>query len=279
MSLSIPQPQAAYDAVASQANALIDGLQRVGKSPQSPQKPIVDSAFDSFAQQLVSHTSATGEVKAGDLQTEDDPRPALQEYRSSKSLGLVDSVFPGTVGLGEREQQIRSGEVLISLSRPGTDDLEKVRIPIATAADAAELDQSLVDSGAGPATTLTQLAQKIDSIEGLSAAVEDGKLNVTSNDGATKFAISDTGTGLLAQLGGEHVAARDAFDRFVGTTVYGQMLSAMRKGTGEPAYFYGGKAEEMFRKQLDTVLADKLTEATSGQFSEGLYRAQFNAYG
>ena len=56
---------------------------------------------------------------------------------------------------------------------------------------------------------------------------------------------------------------RKAFQDFVGQTFYGQMLGAMRKTVGKPAYLYGGRAEEVFQKQLDQVMAEKLSEATA----------------
>ena len=65
---------------------------------------------------------------------------------------------------------------------------------------------------------------------------------------------------------------KQAFDQFVGQTLFGQMLSSMRKTVGEPAYFHGGQAEEMFRGQLDQILAERMTEASAGQMSQSLYR-------
>ena len=56
---------------------------------------------------------------------------------------------------------------------------------------------------------------------------------------------------------------RAAFDQFVGQTFYSQLLSAMRQTVGEPAYFHGGHAEEVFQSQLDQVLSEKLTEANA----------------
>jgi flagellar protein FlgJ len=64
---------------------------------------------------------------------------------------------------------------------------------------------------------------------------------------------------------------RKAFQDFVGQTFYGQMLSAMRKTVGQPAYLYGGRTEEVFQKQLDQVLAEKLSEATAETFTEPMY--------
>ena len=64
---------------------------------------------------------------------------------------------------------------------------------------------------------------------------------------------------------------RQAFDRFIGTTFYGQMLAAMQKTVNKPAYFHGGQAEEMFRSQLNQVLAEKLAENTSEQLTGPMF--------
>ena len=64
---------------------------------------------------------------------------------------------------------------------------------------------------------------------------------------------------------------RKAFDDFVGQTFYGQMLSAMRDTVGKPAYMYGGRAEEVFQKQLDQLMAEKLSDATASTFTGPMY--------
>jgi len=64
---------------------------------------------------------------------------------------------------------------------------------------------------------------------------------------------------------------RKAFDSFVGQTFYGQMLSAMRKTVGKPAYFHGGRAEEMFQQQLDQILGEKLADASADKFSGPMF--------
>ncbi len=65
---------------------------------------------------------------------------------------------------------------------------------------------------------------------------------------------------------------RKAFDQFVGETFYGQMLQAMRKTQNKPAYFHGGRAEDIFQQQFDQVLAEKLTAATADQFTGPMYQ-------
>lgn len=67
-------------------------------------------------------------------------------------------------------------------------------------------------------------------------------------------------------------ALRKAFQDFVGQTLYGQMLSAMRKTVGPPAYFHGGRAEEVFQAQLDQVLAEKLSDASAATLAEPMYQ-------
>ena len=64
---------------------------------------------------------------------------------------------------------------------------------------------------------------------------------------------------------------REAFQDFVGQTFFGQMLSAMRKTVGKPAYLHGGRTEEVFQSQLDQVLAEKLSDATAESFAEPMY--------
>lgn len=71
--------------------------------------------------------------------------------------------------------------------------------------------------------------------------------------------------------GGEQGQLREAFDGFVGEVFFSQMLKAMRKTVGKPAYFHGGRAEEIFTQQLDQVLAEKLSKTTAEQFSGPMF--------
>ena len=64
---------------------------------------------------------------------------------------------------------------------------------------------------------------------------------------------------------------REAFDTFVGETFYGQMLSAMRQSVGKPAYFHGGRAEEIFQGQLDQILAQQFTKSDGHNLSGAMY--------
>jgi hypothetical protein len=64
---------------------------------------------------------------------------------------------------------------------------------------------------------------------------------------------------------------RHQFDKFVGGTFYRQMLSEMQKTVGKPAYFHGGQAEEMFRSELNSKLADQMAESTAEQFTGPMF--------
>jgi peptidoglycan hydrolase FlgJ len=64
---------------------------------------------------------------------------------------------------------------------------------------------------------------------------------------------------------------RKAFDDFVGQTFFGQLLHSMRKTVDKPAYFNGGRAEDIFQQQLDQVLAKNISEASADKFSGPMF--------
>jgi flagellar protein FlgJ len=64
---------------------------------------------------------------------------------------------------------------------------------------------------------------------------------------------------------------KDAFGDFVGNTFYGQLIASMRKTVDKPAYFHGGRGEEVFQGQLDQMLAESLSNATQEQFAGPMF--------
>jgi Rod binding domain-containing protein len=64
---------------------------------------------------------------------------------------------------------------------------------------------------------------------------------------------------------------RKTFNSFVGQVFFGQLLKAMRKTVGKPAYLHGGRAEEIFQQQLDQILGEKLAEVSGKKFSEPMF--------
>lgn len=80
-------------------------------------------------------------------------------------------------------------------------------------------------------------------------------------------------TGLSNEAGtdNETSATREAFDKFVGGTFYRQMLSEMQKSVGKPAFMHGGQAEETFRSELNSHLADKMAESSAQDFTGSMF--------
>ena len=64
---------------------------------------------------------------------------------------------------------------------------------------------------------------------------------------------------------------REAFGDFVGQTFFGQLISSMRSTVDKPAYFHGGRAEEVFQGQLDQMLVEKMSDASKETFAEPMY--------
>lgn len=64
---------------------------------------------------------------------------------------------------------------------------------------------------------------------------------------------------------------REKFDQFVGESMFGQMLKSMRESLGKPAYFHGGRAEEVFQSQLDQLLVEKISDASAEQISQPMF--------
>jgi hypothetical protein len=68
---------------------------------------------------------------------------------------------------------------------------------------------------------------------------------------------------------------RDAFSQFVGEAFFVQMFKAMRQTVGKPAYFHGGRGEEVFKSQLDQTMAELMTEREGARLSESMFARQF----
>lgn len=64
---------------------------------------------------------------------------------------------------------------------------------------------------------------------------------------------------------------KEAFSDFVGQTFFGQLIASMRKTVEKPAYFHGGRAEEVFQGQLDQILTERISDASREQFAEPMY--------
>ena len=80
----------------------------------------------------------------------------------------------------------------------------------------------------------------------------------------------------ISATSGVKAAAPDAelkkvFTQFAAGTFYSEMLGSLRKGTGKPAYFDGGYAEDVFRAEMDRHIADNLASQHGETFAGPLY--------
>ncbi|PHS03749.1 MAG: hypothetical protein COA78_17385 [Blastopirellula sp.] len=75
------------------------------------------------------------------------------------------------------------------------------------------------------------------------------------------------------QLGkdGETGELREKFDEFVGQTLFGQMLKSMRSTQDKPAYFHGGRGEEVFQSELDHLLVQEMTKASAKEITGPMF--------
>jgi Rod binding domain-containing protein len=92
---------------------------------------------------------------------------------------------------------------------------------------------------------------------------------------AAAFARNEPSPGPSLKGSGNAEALREQFTQFVGETFFGQMIKSLRAATEKPAYFHGGRAEEVFQSQLDQKLAEHLTEASAAKFAEPMFERQF----
>lgn len=66
---------------------------------------------------------------------------------------------------------------------------------------------------------------------------------------------------------------RRRVDEFVGMTFYGTLLRTMRNSSMKGPYGHGGRGEEIFTGQLDTILAQRMGQASGSSLNEAVYRS------
>ena len=96
-------------------------------------------------------------------------------------------------------------------------------------------------------------------------------VDMTSLSAAPSFALQAPQPKPPSATDGDSKELRKTFDEFVGESFYGQMLSSMRKSLGKPAYFHGGRAEEIFQGQLDQTLSQQMTKASASKFTGPMF--------
>jgi Rod binding domain-containing protein len=93
-----------------------------------------------------------------------------------------------------------------------------------------------------------------------------------SNISSLRSAAQQVPTGTQVR---EAMEVRDAFSQFVGEAFFVQMFKAMRQTVCEPAYFHGGRGEEVFQSQLDQTMAEQMTQREGNRLSEAMFSQQF----
>ncbi len=69
------------------------------------------------------------------------------------------------------------------------------------------------------------------------------------------------------------MTTKQAFQKFVASTFYKQMLKAMRSTQEKVQYLDGGQAEQAFRSQLDQQISEDLAANHGAAFSDSLYES------
>ena len=64
---------------------------------------------------------------------------------------------------------------------------------------------------------------------------------------------------------------QQAFQDFFAGTFYKQMFQSLRKMHSKPAYFHGGRAEEVFQSQMDQQVAENLARDQGSSFSDPMF--------
>jgi Rod binding domain-containing protein len=64
---------------------------------------------------------------------------------------------------------------------------------------------------------------------------------------------------------------REKFNAFVAGTFFKSMLEAMRKTVGKNPLIHGGRAEEIFRSQLDNTLVERIADQSGDGFSNKMF--------
>lgn len=93
---------------------------------------------------------------------------------------------------------------------------------------------------------------------------------ITTTDASQTYRALSTQKSFSPPVGDED-AVKEAFTDFIGQSLFGQMMSAMRETVKQPAYFGGGQAEKIFQQQMDQTLVENITEASADRIAEPMY--------
>jgi len=84
-------------------------------------------------------------------------------------------------------------------------------------------------------------------------------------------AIENVSTGSPASNGDLH-RLRDAVGQAVGSVFFGTLLKTMRSSDLTGKYGHGGRGEEVFAAQLDSLFASEIGKRERGGLTDALYK-------
>lgn len=134
---------------------------------------------------------------------------------------------------------------------------------IASISDRSRSAESLLSRAKGlegKSFAETFLQESSPASETKSAAEPSGSDRVISSEGMLNPVAEQSGDEL-----------QEAFQNFVGQTLFSQMISSLRSSQEGSAYFNGGRAEKIFQGQLDQILSEEMTKASASQLAEPMY--------
>lgn len=71
----------------------------------------------------------------------------------------------------------------------------------------------------------------------------------------------------------DHARARDAAEQLVASAFILPLLTQLRNDPFKSEMLHGGRGEEMFGQQLDTIIADRIVRKTNLPIVDSIYRA------
>ncbi len=86
-------------------------------------------------------------------------------------------------------------------------------------------------------------------------------------------ALKDASGRSVADANRREDLLRDRVDEAVGITFFGTLLKTMQNSTLKGSYGHGGRGEEVFRGQLNLLLAKRIGQASSFELNEAVYRS------
>ncbi len=119
----------------------------------------------------------------------------------------------------------------------------------------------------GPKTT--GQARFLD-LERASTSSEPKFFELERNKPLSKLEPGQAGEGLASENAPQK-DLKEAFQEFVGSTFFGEMIKSMRSTQDPPKYLHGGQAEKIFQGQFDQKLAEELSKSSADKIADPMF--------